>query len=109
MQHLSIAMESVGSDIRKASSISFSSELSKLVLNTKDGVITYRLENENIFGPSGVRGKQLWKNYANDPIASYLNSFNVKVENNFAKVKLTAIKPNGENVVLENMFFLRNK
>ncbi|WP_227765947.1 PulJ/GspJ family protein [Zhaonella formicivorans] len=109
LQHMRVAMETIGRDLRAAQSAAFNQNLKQLTLSVYGKTVKYGLESENIYGPSGLRGKQLWKDTQNQPLASYLDDFTVKIENYFVEVTLAAKSPEGKTLVLKNSFALRNK
>lgn len=107
MQNMRIAMETLGRDIREAKSIDFKNNQLTLTLPNNQRLM-YGLGDENIYGPSGLKGKKLWKSAPSSPIASYLTSFEVNAADKLVTVKLTASSPKGRVLTLENTFTLRN-
>lgn len=109
VQNMRVAMETLARDLRKAEQVSFNSAAKVLVITFPGGSETYGLGTEAIYGPSGLRGKKLWRATASNPIASYLADFEVIVNANLAEVTLKAITPEDKIILLKNSFTLRNK
>lgn len=109
IQNMRIAMESLGRDIREANEISFELRKNELTIFLPDNKIEkYGLSSENIYGPSGLRGKKLWRTTESNPIASYLTHFEVINSGNLVTVNLIATSPKGRVLTLVNKFALRN-
>ena len=108
MQNMRVAMESLGRDLREATSIDFNPSKNELTVYLPGKTEKYGLETDNIYGPSNLKGKKLWKTTASNPLASYLDEFEVVRSGNLVTVTLSAVSPKGRRIALENKFALRN-
>lgn len=114
VQHLRIAMEKIGRDLRAARSVKWENNTLKITLESSNDV-QYYLGTESIYGPSGLSGSKLSRN--SQPVASYLKEFsaknksgnNVLTSDSAVVINLTAENPEGKTVSLTNTFYLRNK
>jgi prepilin-type N-terminal cleavage/methylation domain-containing protein len=108
LQQMRLAMEAIGRDIRRASSVSFNPNNNELTINLPEGPQKYGLDNEDIYGPSGLKGQQLWVTTKNNPLASYLSDFKATKENKLVTIILKAQTPKGNLLTLQSSFTLRN-
>jgi prepilin-type N-terminal cleavage/methylation domain-containing protein len=109
IQNMRVAMESLGRDLREATAISFELRKNELTIYLPDNKTEkYGLASESIYGPSGLKGKKLWKTTESNPIASYLTHFEVINSGKLVTVKFKATSPKGRIITLENKFALRN-